>query len=91
MAEREELRIASSFMVAREEDKTDSEGHRAWTILSKRRDGYLGNVGWYAPWKQHVFVPAGNTVFSFDCLYALHEFVNNAITEHSEWEKGKNP
>ena len=32
------------------------------------RGDELGVIRWYAPWRQHVFMPGWDTEFSFDCL-----------------------
>ncbi len=32
------------------------------------RGEVLGGIAWYRWWKQHVFIPEGGTVFSFDCM-----------------------
>lgn len=30
--------------------------------------GSLGHIGWYNRWRQFVFVPQDDTIFSHDCL-----------------------
>ena len=54
----------------------DPEGRRRWGIYTRSRAQFLGIVEWYLPWKQNVFVPATNTVYSAGCLKDLAAFLS---------------
>jgi hypothetical protein len=41
----------------------------------------LGNVRWYAPWRQYCFLPIGGAVFSTGCLNDIIDFIKQLTEE----------
>lgn len=56
-----------------------------WRVVSKRARDELGLVSWYSAWRQYVFAPSEDTVFSPDCLRDIADFCEQQTREH----KGK--
>ena len=44
-------------------------------VFSKNRGDRLGEIRWHSPWRQYVFLPSGDTVFSGEGRQALIEEV----------------
>lgn len=42
----------------------------------------LGEVRWRVGWRQYVFVPDRDTLYSYDCLDEIAEFVFKMNEEH---------
>ena len=53
----------------------DPEGRGRWGIYTRSRAQFLGIVEWYRPWRQFIFVPATNTVYSAGCLKDIAAFL----------------
>ncbi len=48
-----------------------------WNIVSVSPQRILGQIKWYAPWRQYCFFPAANTVFNNECM----DLIQAKITE----------
>lgn len=46
-----------------------------WTVDAVRSGDLLGQVEWYARWRQYVFIPEPGTVFNRGCLHDIADFV----------------
>jgi hypothetical protein len=72
-------------MVAREKHLLFSEdpvfclNHktRRFIVYSRFDNTKLGEVKWYARWRQYCFFPEGECVWSLDCLEDLTVFVHD--------------
>lgn len=53
-------------------------GKRCWDIQNGKQNALLGQVLWYAPWKQYVFQPDEEAEFSADCLRDIAAFMEKA-------------
>ena len=53
---------------------------RKFTVLSKFDNARLGEVKWYARWRQYCFFPEGECVWSLDCMEDLTTFIHD-LTE----------
>ena len=47
----------------------------AWLIHNNKTDDVLGSIQWYLRWKQFVFVPTVDVLFSADCLSDIQRFI----------------
>jgi hypothetical protein len=45
-----------------------------WAVLTLRRER-LGGIGWYGPWRQYVFYPATESLFSKGCMDDIAEMI----------------
>jgi hypothetical protein len=45
------------------------------------RDDCLGYIDWYPRWRQYIFEPDWDTVFSFDCLQGIAARVQSLTAE----------
>jgi hypothetical protein len=48
---------------------------KAWAVTSKSQDSILGEIRWYGPWRQYVFYPKRETLFSCGCLKDIAQFI----------------
>jgi hypothetical protein len=46
---------------------------KSWDVCAKA-GGHLGNVRWYAPWRQYAFYPKAETLYERQCLRDLADF-----------------
>jgi len=46
-----------------------------WLIRNKRSQDVLGQIEWYAQWRQYVAIFQENAVWSQDCLADVREFI----------------
>jgi len=45
-------------------------------LVHSRYDGFiLGRIAWYGGWRQYVFQPDTDTIWSDDCLQELTDFL----------------
>lgn len=52
-----------------------------WSCHNNKSCDELGNVEWYPQWKQFVFVPISETLFSIDCLSDIQDFIRQLTAE----------
>lgn len=48
-----------------------------WRVYNKKSQCCLGEISWYAAWRQYVFTPRPGTCFSTGCLEDVIDFVDN--------------
>ena len=58
-----------------------------WQCLNNKSGDILGRVRWQAQWRQYVFYPEIDTIFSADCLHDIHTFIRGAMAAHKQ-QKG---
>jgi len=46
-----------------------------WDCRNNRTDGSLGKVYYLETWRQYVFAPVGDCIFSQDCLEDIIDFI----------------
>jgi len=64
------------FKIARCLPKT-----RVWNCRGNHGDNLLGEVKWYAGWRQYCFFPAPSTVFNKGCLEDINSFINQCMEQ----------
>jgi len=55
-------------------------------VFNKKKKAKLGEIGFYVLWKQYVFIPAPNSIFSDTCL----EDIIKVIEEKNEQKFRRN-
>ena len=50
-----------------------------YDIMSKSGDYTLGQVKWYAPWRQYVFFPREDTIYSRGCMNDINLFIEELM------------
>jgi hypothetical protein len=55
-----------------------------WNVLSRSSDDLLGTIKWYAPWRQYVFFPEAETLYSSGCLAYIQKFVRSANSRQKQ-------
>lgn len=46
-----------------------------YQVIGVKTQEILGTISWYGPWRQYVFWPHDNTVWSADCLTTVDGFL----------------
>ena len=46
-----------------------------YTVISRDYDNTLGIIKWHGPWRQYVFWPRPNTLWSIGCLEEINQFI----------------
>ena len=59
--------------------QVESSGN-IWLVTSKR-GASLGEVEWYSPWRQWVFIPSDGTEYSQDCLVDIAAFMRSLLKQ----------
>jgi hypothetical protein len=60
---------------------------KVWLVESNYDDSILGTISWLGKWRQYVFHPFADCVWSSDCLQEVAEFLINQNKEHKEHKK----
>ena len=55
---------------------------KIWDVPTVDRSGLLGQIKWFTQWRKYTFFPNNNTLFDFDCLTEIAEFVAKETAEH---------
>ena len=53
---------------------------RKYQVLSRRSNAWLGEVRWYAQWRQYTFFPV-NSIFDRHCLREVADFCETKTLE----------
>lgn len=64
------------FRVAGQKPKTT-----VWDILNKNSGDRIGQVRWYANWRQYCFLPDEECVFSVGCLQDIIMFIQTEMSK----------
>lgn len=64
-------------------------GHktRVWVCRNRRSNAALGVVAWETGWRQYVFHPYVNTIYSSGCSLDIAEFLKAATEEQRQKAK----
>lgn len=63
-----------SFKLIERKPKTN-----VYEIMSESRGNILGRIFWYGPWRQYVFEPLPDTVWSRGCLKEITSFLDGLM------------
>lgn len=55
--------------------KSPSGKTSIWRVLNKSTQTSLGEIRWYASWRQYTFMPTQGTIFSAGCLNDIENFI----------------
>lgn len=50
-------------------------------VFAKNDNSLIGQVKWYAPWRQYGFFPGPGTVYERQCLLDITRFIQNLMNE----------
>jgi hypothetical protein len=67
------------FKIIRELPKT-----KLFSVMSKSSGEVLGRIGWYPQWRQYVFNPCSETIYSAGCLKDIKDFIDKLAYERYE-------
>jgi len=62
------------------------------SVISNHGDIELGRIGWYPHWRQYVFIPFKDTIYSWDCMQEIINKITSLkdkTTKPSGEEAGK--
>jgi hypothetical protein len=54
---------------------------KLYIVRSNWDDSTLGTIRWERGWRQYVFYPFEDRIWSWDCLKELSEFIKNLMDE----------
>jgi len=60
-----------------------------YAILNIKSGDKIGTVKWYANWRQYVFFPVDQCIFSIGCLADIIDFTKKVQDNHKELRKMK--
>ena len=55
-----------------------------YDVINRKCGFILGEILWYASWRQYVFCPSEETVFSVDCMADIIHFIGQLKGE-TKW------
>jgi hypothetical protein len=69
----------------------DNSGKKTkyFEVQSKFDSCDLGRIKWHSHWRQYIFEPCLDTIWSFDCLEDLSLFLKNLNLEHKQEVKAR--
>ena len=70
------------FELAEKKPKTE-----VYNVLSKAEGNLLGRIFWYWAWRQYVFEPNQNTIWSRGCQSEVTAFLNELMEQRKEKQK----
>ena len=72
-----------SYLVFRlwEADQPRSKKTKVIRVYNKRTMYQLGEIRWFANWRQYVFAPRPNTVFNKGCLSEIADYCEALMKE----------
>jgi hypothetical protein len=64
----------------------DNSGKKTkyFEVQSKFDSTDLGRIKWHSHWRQYIFEPCINTIWSYDCLKDLSLFIEELNKEHKK-------
>lgn len=66
-------------------DETTNMGF--YNVCSQKNGDFLGTIHYYPRWRQYVFTPYANTVWSKDCLNDVRNMALELTCKQKEIEK----
>lgn len=64
------------FKVIEEKKKT-----KVYEVFETRSGDMIGSIYWWGRWRQYVFEPDEGTIWSWDCLKAISDFIKELMEE----------
>lgn len=55
-----------------------------YRVVSKSNRETLGSVYWYGPWRQYVFQPEPETIWSHGCMQQVLDFIQKLMEERKK-------
>lgn len=46
-----------------------------YVVSNKKSNTIIGFIEYYAPWRQYVYAPSSDTIYSAGCLYDIQKFI----------------
>lgn len=56
------------YLVIEEQPRSSHRKTPVFAVMNRSQDMLLGTIQWYGAWRQYVFEPAADTVWSLGCL-----------------------
>lgn len=82
--------LKTEYQYIRFDDYSDPKAKtRRFMCLAKNGDAYLGEVGWYGPWRQYCFFPASDTIFNKGCMEDICHFIQQLMDERKRGDPQK--
>jgi hypothetical protein len=50
-----------------------------WSIRTKSDEEFLGEIRWFAHWRQYAFFPAPDCVFEQTCMREISDFIEEIM------------
>lgn len=57
-------------------------------VVSKSDGDRLGQIKWYAHWRQYVYFPDSQTIYSKGCMADINSFIEHLMNNQKEIAKG---
>jgi len=57
-------------------------------VQTKSDQTRLGLIKWFGRWRQYVFFPEPETVFSKGCMADINSFIEHLMQNHKQIQKG---
>lgn len=62
----------------------DGKKTKRFWVKPKDSDDTLGYISWYGRWRKYCFFPNGDTVYEWDCLRDIADFIEQETQEYKE-------
>lgn len=68
-------------------ETADTGKTKVYSVVSKHGGATLGEIRWYAAWRQYVLMPARVTVWNPNCLAAVNRFIGDLMFVRAELQE----
>lgn len=70
------------YLYAEEQPKKENKKTKTWKIVSNKNNVTLGTIYWYNGWRQYVFSPEPQTIYSLGCMEDIIKFIDKQRRLH---------
>lgn len=73
------LMMNSEYLIFEQAPTPESRKTQVWLVLARRTNSPLGLILWRGGWRQYVFEPEPNTVWSSGCMADVQAFIGRLM------------
>jgi len=52
---------------------------KTWRVENKNSGDWLGGISWHGAWRQYVYYPNGQTLYSSGCMEDISDFIKHEM------------
>lgn len=76
--------MTSRYFIIRPQPPKKARKTRDYLIVSRSQKVGLGIIKWHGAWRQYIFEPEADTIWSHDCLEDVQKFILHLMEERKK-------